>query len=82
MVLGLQIFMLEKHLIKADSNYICCSVILMDSVPKKDETIICKCFQKNTNTLKKTKQTNKQYLDIYTDGLKFYFDYSNESNEK
>ena len=43
------------------------------------KTISPSAFKKNTNTLKKKK---KQYLDIYTDGLKFSFDYSNETNEE
>ena len=50
------------------------------SVPlKRMKTISPSAFKKNTNTLKKKK---KQYLDIYTDGLKFSFDYSNETNEE
>ena len=62
------------------SSYICCLVILIDSVPKKDENYYYQqVLSKNTNTLKKKK---KQYLDIYTDGLNFSFDYSNESDEK
>ena len=45
-----------------DSNYICCSVILIDSVPKNHmKTITRKCFQKNTNTLKK-KKTAFRYI--------------------
>ena len=42
-------------------------------------TIIRKCFQKSTTTLKKKE---KQYTDVYTDGLKFFFYYSSESGEK
>ena len=42
-------------------------------------TIIRKYFQKNTTTLKKKE---KQYIDVYTDGLKFFFYYSSESGEK
>ena len=55
------------------------SVILIDSVPKKDENYYAQVLSKNANTLTKKK---KQYLDIYTDGLKFSFDYPNESDEK
>ena len=46
---------------------------------KMVRTIIRKCFQKSTTTLKKKE---KQYTDVYTDGLKFFFYYSSESGEK
>ena len=55
------------------------SVILIDSVPKRMKTIMRKCFQKIQIHWQRKK---KQYLDICTDGLKFSFDYSNESDEK
>ena len=40
----LQIFMLEKYLEKAGSNYMCCSVISIDSVLKKDKNIYPQVF--------------------------------------
>ena len=44
----LQIFMLEKKP-EAGSNYIFWLLILIDSVFKKDKTIICNCFEKMEN---------------------------------
>ena len=43
----LQIFMIKKF--QRQDNYTCLAVILI----KKMKTIICKCFRKNVNALKK-----------------------------
>ena len=64
---------------EADFNYICCSVILIDSIPKKDKNYYPQVLSKKIQIHWKRKN---QYLDIYTDGLKFSFGYSNESDEK
>ena len=64
---------------EAHSNCICCSVILTDSVPKKDENYYPQVLSKNAFIHWKRK---KQYLDICTVGLKFSFDCSSESDEK
>ena len=41
----------DKEILKAVSNHAFLAVIKLDSAFKKMETIVCKCFQKNLNTL-------------------------------
>ena len=41
----------DKEILKTASNHACLAVIKLDSALKKMETIVCKCFQKNLNTL-------------------------------
>ena len=64
---------------EADSNYICCSVILIYSVLKMDENHNQQVLLKQYKYIEKEK---KQQLDMYTDDLRFSSDYSNESDEK
>ena len=47
---------------EADSNYICCSVILIDSVPKKDENYYLQVLSKKYKYIEKEK--NGIYLYI------------------
>ena len=64
---------------EVDSSYICCAVTLIHSVLKKDKNYYLQVLSKE---YKYTEKEKKLCLDIYTDGLKFSFVYSNESDEK
>ena len=46
----------DKELPTIGSNYICLAVISLESALKKIKTFSHKCFQKNTNTLKRKKK--------------------------
>ena len=43
----------DKEVPKVGSNHTCLAIISLDSTLKKMKTIVCKCFYKNANTLKR-----------------------------
>ena len=53
----------DKELPTIGSNYICLAVISLESALKKIKTFSHKCFQKNTNTLKRKKKMNRQVTE-------------------
>lgn len=64
-------------LIDAGSHYICSSVIIIDSVLKKDENYYPQVFSKEYKYTEKEKMN--QYVTSY---LKFSSDYSDKSTEE
>ena len=76
MVMRLQIFIVNTKY-EASSNYICLSVILIDSVLKKDENYFLQKFLKECKYMEK----EKRMIRYITDDFKFSSDDSDESDQ-
>ena len=76
MVMRLQIFIVNTKY-EANSNYICLSVILIDSVLKKDENYFLQKFLKECKYMEK----EKRMIRYISDDFKFSSDDSDESDK-
>ena len=76
MVMRLQIFIVNTKY-EASSNYICLSVILIDTENKKDENYFLQKFLKECKYMEK----EKRMIRYITDDFKFSSDDSDESDK-
>ena len=76
MVMRPQIFIVNTKY-EASSNYICLSVILIDSVLKKDENYFLQKFLKECKYMEK----EKRMIRYISDDFKFSSDDSDESDK-
>ena len=76
MVMRLQIFIVNTKY-EASSSYLCLSVILIDSVLKKDENYFLQKFLKECKYMEK----EKRMIRYITDDFKFSSDDSDESDK-
>ena len=76
MVMRLQIFIVNTKY-EASSSYLCLSVILIDSVLKKDENYFLQKFLKGCKYMEK----EKRMIRYITDYFKFSSDDSDESDK-